>query len=86
MSNFFKKLRLVRQINEKKRRERDLREIKHRIVLKIDEVGNILMVVRTPSGETAIRKFEDKETVKDIRNAVTEVVVVATHNYTADSI
>lgn len=86
MSNFFKKLRLVRQINEKKRRERDLREIKHRIVLKIDDEGNILMVVRTPSGETAIRKFEDKETVKDIRNAVTEVVTVATHSYTVDSI
>lgn len=61
-------------------RERELKELRDRIALKIIHDGEVMLVVRNGGQETAIRRFTDKETVGDIKHAAEEVINVAKEN------
>ena len=72
----------MRKRNEERRTARQQTEVRHRIRLKISDDGEVLMVINNAGNATAIRKFADGETVKDVKTAIKQVMEVAVSNST----
>lgn len=73
----------MRKRNEKNRAELYQKEIRNRIRLKVSDNGEVLMIIKDAGNTTAIRKFEDQETVKDVKAAIKQVTEVAVGNSTS---
>lgn len=73
----------MRKRNEESRAVSRQREVRSRIRLKISEDGEILIVINNAGNETAIRKFADNETIKDVKATIKQVTEVAVNNSTA---
>jgi hypothetical protein len=73
----------MRKRNEKNRAELYQKEIRNRIRLKVSENGEVLMIIKDAGNTTAIRKFEDGETIKDVKAAIKQVTEVAVGNSTS---
>ena len=67
----------MRKRNEESRAQRHQNEVRNRIGLKVSGDGEILMIIDNAGNETAIRKFTDSETVKDIKAVIKQVTEVA---------
>ena len=75
--------RTMRKRNEESRAVNHQREVRSRIRLKISEDGEVLIVINNAGNETAIRKFADNETIKDVKATIKQVTEVAVNNSTA---
>lgn len=73
----------MRKRNEKNRAELYQKEIRNRIRLKVSDNGEVLMIIKDAGNTTAIRKFEDQETVRDVKAAIKQVTEVAVGNSTS---
>ena len=82
LKDYFRKMR---KRNEENRAVSRQREVRRRIRLKISEDGEILIVINNAGNETAIRKFADNETVKDVKATIKRVTEVAVSNSTTTS-
>lgn len=80
LKDYFRKMR---KRNEESRAMSRQREVRSRIRLKISDDVEVLIVINNAGNETAIRKFADNETIKDVKATIKQVTEVAVNNSTA---